>query len=87
MSGKKYTTEEVERRGEEIYRQKLWADVEESHQGQFLVLDIETEEYEIAADDLTATKRLLARRPHAVLYGLRIGSPAAYRLGGQSLSS
>jgi hypothetical protein len=33
-------------------------------------------------DDLVATKRALAKRPEAVLYGLRIGYPAAYRLGG-----
>ena len=47
-----------------------------------MVIDIETGDYELDADDLAATKRALAKRPGAVLYGLRIGSPAAYRLGG-----
>jgi hypothetical protein len=45
-------------------------------------VDIETGEYEIDPDDLKATKRALAKRPGAVLYGLRVGFPTAYRLGG-----
>lgn len=36
-----------------------------------------------AGDDLAATKRALAKRPGAVLYGLRIGFPTPYRLGGR----
>ena len=77
-----YTAEEVVTRGEALYQQQIRAIVEVENKGRFLVLDIETGEYEIAPDDLLATKRLLAKRPDAVLYGLRIGFPAAYRLGG-----
>ena len=77
-----YTPDEVAQRGEAIYEQQIRARVEPEHQGQFVVIDIETGDYELDADDLVATKRALAKRPGAVLYGLRIGSPAAYRLGG-----
>jgi hypothetical protein len=80
-----YTTDEVGRRGRELYEKKIRAQVEPAHTGKFLVLDIVTGDYEIAEDDLTASDRLLARNPHAVLYGLRIGSPTTYRLGGHSL--
>ena len=80
-----YTTDEVGRRGRELYEKKLRAQVESGHAGQFLVLDIVTGDYEIAEEDLTASDRLLARNPHAVLYGLRIGSSTTYRLGGHSL--
>jgi len=78
----KYTAEEVESRGEAIYDQEIRPQVEAEHKGEFLVLDIETGQYEIDKDDVTATKRALAKRPDAVLYGLRIGYPTAYRLGG-----
>jgi hypothetical protein len=78
-----YTAEEVATRGETIYEQQIRAKVEATHKGQFVVIDIETGDYEIDADDLAATKRALAKRPAAVLYGLRIGYPAAYRLGGR----
>ncbi len=75
-----YTSQEVASRGEAIYvhiRDK----VDPKHKGKFLVIDIETGEYEINADDLVATKQLLAKHPNAVIYGLRIGFPTAYRIG------
>ena len=81
-----YTAEEVAARGEALYEQRIRAQVEAAHTGKFVVVDIETGDCEIDADDLTATKRALAKRPDAVLYGLRIGSPTAYRLGGRFAS-
>ena len=77
-----YTPKEVASRGEAIYRQQIRDKVERKHKGKFLVIDIETGEYEMNADDLVATKRLLAKRPNAAIYGLQIGSPTAYRIGG-----
>ncbi len=78
---------EVASRGEEIYA-RIRPKVESLHKGKFVVLDIETGEFEIDTDDLAATKRALAKHPGAVLYGIRVGSPAAYRLGGRfTLSS
>ena len=77
-----YTPAEVAQRGEAIYERQIRARVEPEHLGQFVVIDIETGDYELDVDDLAATKRALAKRPDAVLYGLRIGSPTAYRLGG-----
>jgi hypothetical protein len=77
-----YTAEVVAARGEALYEQRIRPHVEATHRGKFVVVDIETGDYEIDADDLAATKRALAKRPDAVLYGLRIGYPTAYRLGG-----
>ena len=84
MPDAKYSREEVAERGEAIYEQHIRPNVESDSKGKYLVLDIETGEYEIDQDDLVATKRMMAKRPDAVLYGLRIGYPAAYRLGGFS---
>ncbi len=79
----RFTPEEVESRGEAIYDQEIRPKVEAEHKGKFLVLDVETGQYEIDQDDVTATKRALAKRPDAVLWGLRIGFPTAHRLGGR----
>jgi hypothetical protein len=79
------TASEIATRGQEIYEREIRAKVEDGNKGRFLVLDIDTGDYEIAEDDLTATHRLLARRPGAVTYGVRIGHRAAYRIGGHSL--
>lgn len=81
MSRDGYTVEEVARRGRQIYEQEIRAGVEEEHAGKFLVVDIATGEYEIAAEDVEAFDRALAKNPAAILYGIRVGEPVAYRLG------
>jgi hypothetical protein len=78
-----HTTEEIARRGREVYKRGIRHEVEGEHRGRFLVLDVESGDYEIADDDLEASERLLERRPDALLYGLRIGEGAAYRIGGR----
>jgi hypothetical protein len=78
----RYLPREVESRGEEIYERQIRAQVEPGNKGKFVVIDIETGEFEVDEDDLQATKRVLAKRPEAVVYGLRIGYPTAYSLGG-----
>jgi hypothetical protein len=82
MPHPQYSAEEIVRRGEEIYEQEIRPKVEKEHKGKFLVIDVETGAYEIDEEDLTASERLLARKPDAELYGVRIGYPTAYRLGG-----
>ena len=77
-----YSPQEVESRGEEIYQQQIRKNIEAGNKGKFVVIDIRTGEYEVDEDDLRATKRALSKNPDAVLYGLRIGYPAAYTLGG-----
>ncbi len=77
-----YSAEEVARRGEAIYEQQIRPNIAAEHDGKFVVVDIETGAYEVDEDDLAATKRMLVKRPEAVLYGLRIGHPTAYRIGG-----
>jgi hypothetical protein len=76
-----YAADDVARRGRQLYEQQIRAKVEDEHAGKFLVVDVTTGEYEVAEDDLQASDRALARNPDALLYGLRIGEPAAYRIG------
>ena len=75
-----YTPGEVASRGEKIYGQQICDKVAAEHRGKFVVIDIKTGDYEIHSEDLVATKRLLVKHPNAVIYGLRIGFPAAYRI-------
>ena len=75
------TSETIAVRGEALYQQNIRDKVESMHKGKFLVIDIETGDYAIADEDLVATDSLLAKRPDATIYGLRIGFPAAYRIG------
>lgn len=82
MPYQNYPPDEVARRGEALYERKIRASVEAGHDDEFVIIDIETGDYEVDADDLAATDRMLARRPNAILYGLRVGHATAHRLGG-----
>ena len=81
------TTEELARRGQELYERNIRQKVEPEQIGRFLVVDIESGDYEVADDELSASDRMLARRPHAKLYGLLVGRDHAYRLGGRAWDS
>lgn len=85
MAGHTYSPEEITAQGEAIYREQIRSVVETTERGKFVIIDIETGDYEIDTKDATATLKLLERRPDAVTYAVRIGYRAAYRIGGRRL--
>ena len=79
----RFSAEEVQRRAEEIYERDLRKQVETGENiGKVLVIDIETGDYEMDADEIAATHRALAKHPGAALWALRIGYDAMHALGG-----
>ena len=82
MPHTKHTPEEVAQIAEEIYARDIRPKVMPQEKGKFLVLDINTGQYEIDEDDLKASQRLRARVPNGEYFGLRIGYTTAYTLGG-----
>jgi hypothetical protein len=82
MPHPRYSTEEIVRRGQALYDEQLCAQVAVGNTGKFMVIDIETGEYEIDRSEVTAFARATAKRPGAPLYLLRIGYRGAYHLGG-----
>ena len=81
VSQPRYSKEEFARRGDEIYEHDLRPHVEAGNEGKFIVIDIETGAYEIDADELVASDRLLARHPDAQVWLRRVGSRYARRSG------
>jgi hypothetical protein len=78
MPHPRYSSDEVVRQGKALYERQLRTQVEPGNIGKFLVIDIETGEYEIDRDEVVALKQVKAKRPDAPLYMLRIGYRAAY---------
>jgi hypothetical protein len=76
-----FTKEEVVRRGREIYEREIRAKVEPEHDGEFLVVDVTTGSYEVGESDVAVSDHALQKNPDAVLYLMRVGRPAAYRMG------
>ena len=78
----KLTPDEIADRGQALYEQRLRSQVEDTYFGQYLVINIETGDYEIGAEHLATAKKLRVRSPTAPFYGVKIGYPATVAIGG-----
>ena len=79
MPEKRYPPEEYARRGQEIYDRVVRPRLLPEDRDRFVAIDIDSDDYEINKDDYTATATLLARRPNAHIWLMRVGHRAAYR--------
>ena len=59
----KYSHEEVRDRGEKIYEERIKALVEPEKIGKFIVIDIDSGDFEVDAKILVASRRLRERHP------------------------
>lgn len=75
------------RNAEEYYEQHLRASLEPDHKGDYLVLDVESGDYEVDADETAAIDRARAKHPDRVFYILRIGHPAAVFIGAKAIEA
>lgn len=76
----RYSKEEHARRGTEIYEQQVRTQVEASNQGRIVAIDVDTGDFELAEDSLTAANQLLSRHPDAQIWCVRVGYTAVHRL-------
>ena len=67
--------------GRAIYNEKIRHKVEPTEKGKVVVIDVNSGDWEIDADDATALFRLLERRPDAFTWAERVGYPAVYNMG------
>ncbi len=77
----RYSKEEFARRGQTIYEQRVRPQVEEGNSGRIVAIDVETGEFEVGDDTLTASDQLFARCPDAQPWLVRIGYQAVHRFG------
>lgn len=77
----RYSKEEHAHRGTALYEQQVRPRVEAGNNGKVVALEVDTGDFEVADDSLTASQRLLARRPDAQIWCVRIGHPAVHRFG------
>ncbi len=82
MPATTWENEEIVRRGKRLYEEQILPELGDELRGQVLVVDIETGEYVVSDDHVSATREALGRRPDAVLYSVRVGYPAFAKIGG-----
>lgn len=78
MPDRRLSRDEIGERGVAIYDAKLRSILEPQFRGQFVAIDVESGDYEVADDADAASDRLWARRPDAQVLVERIGYPAAF---------
>lgn len=76
----RYSKAEFARRGDEIYERDIRPLVETEHKGEFVAIDIETGAWEMDANEMYASDRLLARCPDAQMWLARVGFRCVRRL-------
>ena len=81
MQSLKYPQEEFERRGQAWYELRVRSQVDPGHQGEIVAIDVDTGEFELGENTLSAAKRLLARFPESQMWFVRVGHIAVYRIG------
>ena len=81
---RRYSKEELARRGQELYESSIRQQVESGNTGKIVAIDIETGAFEVADHVLPATNQLFERYPDAQPWGIRIGHRAVYHFGSRS---
>jgi hypothetical protein len=76
----RFTKDEFMRRGKDLY-ERIRKQVEAGNRGKIVAIDLVTGSFEVAADTLDASERLLARCPDAQTWFVRIGYEDLFRIG------
>ncbi|HEV2846210.1 MAG TPA: hypothetical protein VG477_15245 [Thermoanaerobaculia bacterium] len=77
----RYSKEEFARRGDEIYERDVLPGLGPEDQGKFVAIDIETRDYAMAADELSACDLLRSRLSDPQVWLRKVGSRYLYRFG------
>ena len=85
MGHPRYSTDEIIARGKEIYEKQLKSKLESQNLGKYLVIDIDTGDYEIDEDDLTAALRAYQKNPDGARYEMQIGYATSGTIGNASM--
>jgi hypothetical protein len=75
-------TDELAESGQRLYDERLRALLEPEHEGEFVAIVPESERYFLGPTGLAALRAGRRELPDKLFYLLRVGSDAAYHLGG-----
>jgi hypothetical protein len=83
MGHPRFSTHEIVERGRALYDQQIRQQVgKEENIGKYLIIDIETGDYEMDDDEMAASARAHARHPDGAFFGMRVGYTSSGVLGG-----
>mgnify|MGYP001558820008 CR=1 FL=1 len=74
MENSTLSLEELSKLGEKIYNEKLRNSLEKTHMGQYAVIDVSTEKYEVDVDRLNALEKAQKKFGEKLFYIIQIGT-------------
>jgi len=80
---RRYSKDEFAQRGDAIHEREIRGNLKPEDRGKFVAIDIDSGEFDVDADELTACDRLRARLPDAQIWLVRVGSRHVHRFGGR----
>lgn len=80
---RRYPKDVIVKRGDEIFEKKVKSQLKGRDAMDYVVIDIETGDYEVDTDNLAACQRLRERVPDAQIYARRVGSRILHHFGGR----
>ena len=83
ITKRRYPKEEIVKRGEAIFEKDVRPHLKGHDPMDFVLIDIETNAYEVDANNLTACLRLRERNPDAQIFARRVGSRTIHHFGGR----
>jgi hypothetical protein len=84
MPDERYSPEETAQRGDEIYDRDVRPHMQPEDFGKVVAIDIETGAHAIGENAVAASKQVLAQRPEAQIWLVRVGHRALHRIGPQT---
>jgi hypothetical protein len=81
MPVQRYPKEVIVQRGDELFEQTIRSQIAGRPDMDFVVIDIETGDFEVGPVEIEATGRLWDRHPEAQIFTRRVGSRSAHRIG------
>ncbi len=75
-------TDDLAESGQRLYDERLKAILDPEHEGEFVAIEPKSERYFLGQTGLAALRAGRRELPDKLFYLLRVGSDAAYHLGG-----
>ena len=81
MTPVRFTNSEIAARAKALYEEKIRAVMLPEDSGKYLVIDVETGDYFLDADEIAVMKRAAASHAPDSLYGMRVGFATMGHIG------
>lgn len=72
--------DEIARLGRQAYEHHVRPALRPEDNGKFVVVDVDTGDFEIDSDDYTAVMKMRGRKPTAETWLMRVGEKATYKI-------